>query len=162
MSLPRLAWLVRQAGAGRKLGQTASRALVSIGDRGPHRVLDPGRPREVALGSLVSADGLVHLLDQVGTQRMVAGQADHLLGVLGISFAGQFSPRRQLEQTAASDAPGDVRLDHPVQPLDKPGWGIRVMAQVVHVGRASSLPDLGIPPGPDRLPGLSCHPLPLT
>lgn len=71
ISRPRLAWLVRQTGTGRKVGQTPARALVSIGDRGTYRVLDPGRPREVSLGSLVSADGLVHLRDQVGTQRVV-------------------------------------------------------------------------------------------
>jgi hypothetical protein len=50
-----------------------------------------------------------------------------------------------------------VELDHPVQPLDEPGRGLRVVAQVVHVGRSSSLPDLGVPPGADRLPRFSRH-----
>ena len=38
---------------------------------------------------------------------------------------------------------------------------VGMVAQVVHVGRASSLPDLGVPPRTDRLPGLSGHALPL-
>ena len=74
-----------------------------------------------------------------------------------VGLAGEFAPRRRLELAPAEHAAANMKLDDPVQPLDEPGRRRRVVTEVVHVGRSSSLPDLGVPPGADRLSRLSRH-----